>query len=126
MKLTKKQEKKLEKVFNNPKQLRKWIDDVYQDMIKACEVKTENMILQYLDVYSIATAYTLHYVCGLGKKRLPETMQRIWENVDSFRTGHLSLEDCIKELKESGIEFETIVKDQSKLSGGTYHVSKQK
>ena len=48
MELTKKQEKKLEKVFNNPKQLRKWIDDVYQDMIKACEVKTENMILQYL------------------------------------------------------------------------------
>ena len=45
MELTKKQEKKLEKVFNNPKQLRKWIDDVYQDMIKACEVKTENMIL---------------------------------------------------------------------------------
>ena len=124
MELTKKQEKKLEKVFNNPKQLRKWIDDVYQDMIKACEVKTENMILQYLDVYSIATAYTLHYVCGSGKKRLPQTMQRIWENVDSFRTGHLSLEDCIKELKESGIEFETIVKDQSKLSGGTYHVSK--
>lgn len=126
MELTKKQEKKLEKIFNNPKQLRKWIDDVYNDMLAACEAKTEKMILEYLDIYSIAVAYTLRYVCGFGKKRLPEVMQRIWNNVDSFKTGHLSIEDCIKELKDNGIEFETIVKDQSNLSGDTYNVSKKK
>lgn len=126
MELTKKQEKKLTRVFNNPKQLRKWIDDVYNDMLSACEAKTEKMILEYLDIYSIAVAYTLRYVCGFGKKRLPEVMQRIWNNVDSFKTGHLSIEDCIEELSNNGVNFETIVKDQSNLSGGKYNVSKQK
>lgn len=118
MDLTKRQEKRLEKVFNNPKQLRKWVDDVYNDMLKACKEKTEQRILQYLDLYSISVAYTLHYVCGFGKKRLPQVMQRIWNNVDSFKTGHLRIEDCIQELKENGIEFETIIKDQSSLQGG--------
>ena len=126
MELTKKQEKKLTRVFNNPKQLRKWIDDVYNDMLSACEAKTEKMILEYLDIYSIAVAYTLCYACGFGKKRLPEVMQRIWNNVDSFKTGHLSIEDCIEELSNNGVNFETIVKDQSNLSGGKYNVSKQK
>lgn len=124
MKLTKRQEKRLEKVFNNPKQLRKWIDDVYQDMVVACEKKTENRILEYLDIYSITVAYTLRYVCGFGKKRLPEVMQRIWSNLDCFKEGYLSLEDCIQELEENGIVFDTIIKDQSKLSGGKYNVSK--
>ena len=124
MNLTKRQEKRLKKVFNDPKQLRKRVDDVYNDMLKACEVKTEQRILQYLDLYSISVAYTLHYVLGLGKKRLPAVMQRIWNNVDSFKTGHLKIEDCIKELKENGIEFETIIKDQSNLQGGTYNANK--
>ena len=115
MELTKRQEKRLKKIFDDPKQLRKWIDEVYNDMIERCSKQTEDMILQYLDIYSIATAYTLNYVCGLGKKRLPNVMQRIWNNVDSFRTGHLSLDDCISELKRNGIEFETIVKDPRKL-----------
>lgn len=124
MKLTKRQEKRLEKVFNNPKQLRKWIDDVYQDMVVACEKKTENRILEYLDIYSITVAYTLRYVCGFGKKRLPEVMQRIWSNLDCFKEGYLSLEDCIQELEENGIVFDTIIKDQSKLLGGKYNVNK--
>ena len=115
MELTKRQEKRLDKIFNNPKQLRKWIDEVYNDMVEKCTNQTEEMILEYLDIYSIATAYTLNYVCGLGKKRLPEVMERIWNNVDSFRSGHLSLEDCIGELKRAGIDFKTIVRDQERL-----------
>lgn len=34
MELTKRQEKRLDKIFNNPKQLRKWIDEVYNDMVE--------------------------------------------------------------------------------------------
>lgn len=124
MDLTKRQEKRLQKVFNNPKQLRKWVDEVYSEMIMKCQEQTEERILQYLDIYSIAVAYTLRYVCGFGKKRLPEVMQRIWNNVDSFKTGHLSINDCVQELKENGIEFETIVKDQSKILGGKYNANK--
>lgn len=113
MELTKRQEKRLSKVFNDPKQLRKWVDDVYQDMISRCEKQTQDMIMQYLDIYSIATAYTLRYVCGFGKKRLPEVMARIWSNVDCFRTGYLSLEDCIGELEENGIQFENILQGKN-------------
>lgn len=113
MELTKRQEKRLTKVFNDPKQLRKWVDDVYNEMVIRCEKQTQDMIMQYLDIYSIATAYTLRYVCGFGKKRLPEVMTRIWSNVDCFRTGHLSLEDCIGELEENGIEFENILKGKN-------------
>jgi hypothetical protein len=113
--LTKRQEKRLDKIFNNPKQLRKWVDEVYREMIERSTEEAKEIILEYLDIYSIATAYTLNYVCGLGKKRLPEVMERIWNNVDSFRSGHLSLEDCISELKKAGIDFKTIVKDQERL-----------
>ena len=115
MELTKRQEKRLDKIFNNPKQLRKWVDEVYREMIERSTEEAKEIILEYLDIYSIATAYTLNYVCGLGKKRLPEVMERIWNNVDSFRSGHLSLEDCISELKKAGIDFKTIVKDQERL-----------
>ena len=121
MDLTKRQEKQLNKVFNNPKQLRKWVDEVYSEMIMRCQEQTEKRILEYLDIYSITVAYTLRYVCGFGKKRLPEVMSRIWNNLDCFKEGYLSLEDCIQELEENGIEFDTILKDKSKLKGGTYH-----
>lgn len=124
MELTKKQEKKLTKVFNNPKQLRKWIDEVYNEMIMRCQKETENRIAEYLDVYSISVAFTLRYFCGFGKKRLPEVMSKIWSDLDCFRSGHLSLEDCIQELKENGIEFDTIIKNQDRLKGGSYEFSK--
>lgn len=100
MELTKRQEKQLTKVFDNPKQLRKWVDDVFNDMVVKCENKTEERVCEYLDIYSIAVAYTLSYVCGFGKKRLPEIMWRIWNNVDCFKSGHLSLDDCIEELEK--------------------------
>lgn len=115
MNLTKRQEIQLNKVFDNPKKLRKWVDDVYNDMVISCEKKTKEMLNEYLDIYSIAVAYTLRYVCGFGKKRLPEVMKRIWNNVDSFKEGYLEFEDCLKDLKDNGIEFETIVNEENKV-----------
>jgi hypothetical protein len=109
MELTKRQEKQLNKVFDDPKKLRKWVDQVFGDMVRKCEDKTMSLINQYLDLYSITVAYTLRYVCGFGKKRLPEVMQRIWNNVDSFKDGYLDIDDCIKELKENGIDFDSIL-----------------
>ena len=114
MVLTKRQEKQLNKVFDDPKKLRKWLDDVFQDMVKECEEKTMQRIEEYLNIYSITVAYTLHYVCGFGKKRLPEIMERIWNNLDCFKTEHLDLQDCIDELTEYGIEFEKILYHERK------------
>lgn len=115
MKLTKRQEIQLNKVFDNPKKLRKWVDDVYNDIINQAEKKTKQMINEYLDIYSVAVAYTLRYVCGLGKKRLPEVMSRIWNNVDALKEEYISYEDCIKDLKDNGIEFENIVNEDNKI-----------
>lgn len=115
MKLTKRQEIQLNKVFDNPKKLRKWVDDVYNDIINQAEKKTKQMINEYLDIYSVAVAYTLRYVCGLGKKRLPEVMSRIWNNVDALKEEYISYEDCIKDLKDNGIEFENIVNNENKI-----------
>lgn len=115
MDLTKRQEKQLTKTFDNPKKLRKWVDEVFEEMMLRCENETKTTIDQYLDIYNIAVAYTLRYVCGFGKKRLPEIMERIWNNVDSFRTGHLSFDDCVNELKENGIEYDAIVNDNTRI-----------
>ncbi len=109
MQLTKRQEKQLKKVFDDPRKLRKWIDDVHKDMIKECEKQSMDLINQYLDLYSIAVAYTLRYALGLGKKRLPEIMKRIWENVDAFKDDYIDIQDCIEELEENGIKFDTVI-----------------
>lgn len=114
MELTKRQEKQLSKVFENPKKLRKWLDGVFNDMVKECEKKTMDTIEEYLNIYSITVAYTLHYVCGFGKKRLPEVMERIWNNLDCFKTKHLDLQDCIDELTQCGVEFENIIHHERK------------
>ena len=109
MELTKRQEKQLNKVFNDPKKLRKWVDQVYSEMIRRCEDKTMDLIYQYMDIYSITVAYTLRYACGFGKKRLPEIMERIWNNIDAFKDGYIDLHDCINELKENGVDFDNIL-----------------
>ena len=109
MDLTKRQEKQLIKVFNNPKKLRKWIDEVYEEMTRRCEKMNQERIYEYMDIYSIAVAYTLRYACGFGKKRLPEIMERIWKNVESFKDGYITLDDCVKELYENGIDFTYIL-----------------
>lgn len=113
MDLTKRQEKQLNKVFDNPKKLRKWVDEVYSEMINRCEQETMGIINEYLDIYSIAVAYTAHYVLGLGKKRLPEFMKRVWNNVDAFKTRHLDLQDCIDELEHYNIDFKEIIRFQN-------------
>lgn len=113
--LTKRQEIQLQKKFDNPKQLRKWVDEVYMEMISKCDQRSKEMINEYLDIYSLAVAYTLRYVCGFGKKRLPEVMSRIWNNVDSFKEGYLSYDDCIKDLADNGIKFEAVVNDKNKI-----------
>lgn len=62
-------------------------------------------------VVMMMTAYALHTHLGLGKKRLPEIMHWIQEDITSFETGHLTVDDipAIKEeLKQCGCEFKLI------------------
>lgn len=115
MNLTKRQEIQLNKVFDNPKKLRKWVDDVYNDMINQCEIKTKQMINEYLDIYSVVVAYTLKNECGFGKKRLPDLMSKIWDNVDKLKDDKLNYYKCVDELREYGVIFE--VKRKEKEDG---------
>lgn len=115
MNLTKRQEIQLNKVFDDPKKLRKWIDDVYNDMINASEKQTKKMINEYLDIYSVAVAYTLRCTFGFGKKRLPEIMSKIWSNIDLLKDDKLDYNDCINYLKDNGILFEDIVNEENKI-----------
>ena len=110
MDLTKRQEKQLNKVFNDPKKLRKWIDEIYFEMQQRCKEETSKIIDEYLNIYSVTVAYTAHYVLGLGKKRLPEFMERVWNNVDCFSSGHLDFQDCIDELEQNGVKFDKILR----------------
>lgn len=110
MDLTKRQEKQLNKVFNDPKKLRKWIDEIYFEMQQKCKEETTKLIDEYLNIYSVTVAFTAHYHLSLGKKRLPEFMEKIWNNLDCFKSGHLNLQDCIDELTEYGIDFKEILR----------------
>lgn len=62
-----------------------------------------------IDVILYMVSYTLNYKLGLGKKRLPEIMYHILDNIDAYNTGHLTHEDYIeikKQMNELG--FSTI------------------
>ena len=117
MELTHRQRKQLSKILiqKDEKHLMKWIDDVHNGIIIESEQKSKQLINDYLDLYGITVAYTLHYVCGFGKKRLTEVMSRIWNNIDCFKEGYLSIDDCVNELKEYGITFTEIVNSENKI-----------
>lgn len=82
------------------------------EFIKVQEEKTKKEIdfakRMYLEIIMYMTAYTISYKLGLGKKRLPEIMGAILNNIDSFNTGHLSNEDFAtikEEVKKLGFKF---------------------
>lgn len=50
------------------------------------------------------TAYTINYKLGFGKERLPKIMKEIYNNIDAYRTKHLTPSD-----------YNTIVSEMNKL-----------
>lgn len=76
----------------------------------------ERGIKQSLDLIMYMTAYTISYKLGLGKKRLPEIMYSILDNIDAYTTGHLDYND-----------YKTIQKEMNKLGFSTEeHYKKRK
>lgn len=62
-----------------------------------------------IDMVMYMVAYTLNYKLGLGKKRLPEIMYHIVDNIDAYNTGHLTHADYVeikKQMKELGFSME--------------------
>ena len=81
--------------------MKKYREEAYEEGFNAGIKHAQNVIM-------MMTAYTIKTHLGLGRKRLPEIMHYIQENIISFQTGHLTAEDipAIKEeLKQCGCEF---------------------
>ena len=72
--------------------MQKYRDDAFNNGFK------EGVNTTYCVVMNMV-AYTLNYKLNLGKKRLPEIMQSIVDNIDSYRTGQLDSNDY-KEIKK--------------------------
>ncbi len=59
-----------------------------------------------LEITFYMVAYTLQYKLGFGRKRLQWIMQAIYNNIDAYRTEHLTPED-----------FQTIIEDMRQNYG---------
>lgn len=106
--MTKKQIKHLSKLdFES----RKIFDELVTKILYAFKGEFERIDTRYIqeqqDMMIIAMAYTLKYVCGFGKKRLPEVIYHFWDTWEMIENGEIKVEELVKELDECGIIVET-------------------
>ena len=66
----------------------------YRD--EAIQAGAKEGVRTAIDVILYMVCYTLNYKLGLGKKRLPEIMNYILDNIDAYNTGHLTHEDYVE------------------------------
>lgn len=91
--MNRKERRKLLRDGINPKAVMdKYTKDLYEQGF-------HDGIQHTADSIMIITAYCLHNHMGLGKKRLPEIMEWIGLNIDSFNTNQLQPDD-IKLMRE--------------------------
>jgi len=96
------QRRKMERKYGKEFTMQKYREEAIEQGAKQGARTTVEMIL-YM------TAYTISYKLGLGKKRLPQIMNYIIENIDAYNTGHLSLQDY-DEIKKQMNELGFFVK----------------
>lgn len=76
-------------------------EKLYQEAFKK-GMREASSILFYM------TAYTINYKLSFGRDRLQRIMRAIYNNVDAFRTGHLTPEDyqdIKKQMHELGVKM---------------------
>lgn len=99
--------RKQAKKINTPQKLENVVGECLRIREKEMKDVYEKKIEDFVDVMIVMTAYTLNLE-GYGKKRLPKIMERVLNNIDAFRTGHLMPEDfdVIKdEIKKLGVKI---------------------
>ena len=84
--------RKYERKYGTVSAMQRYRDEAIEQGRKMGQDETVSVIL-YM------TAYTLNYKLGFGEKRLTEIMYHILDNIDAYRTGHLTHEDYV-EIKE--------------------------
>jgi hypothetical protein len=90
--LNRKERREYERKYGQAFTMQKYRDDAFNMGFK------EGVNTTYMVVMNMV-AYSLNYKLNLGKKRLPEIMQTIADNIDSYRTEQLDAEDY-KEIKK--------------------------
>ncbi len=91
--MNRKERRKYAKNINTPQKLETVTSRMVQARTSEIEKYYKQRELEFIDVMVVMTAYTINYKLGLGKKRLPSLMKSIIDNIDAFRTGHLSPKD---------------------------------
>ena len=102
VKMNRKERRKMYRNGVNPKT----IMDQYRK--EAYEAGFHDGIKHTADSIMVITAECLHTHLGLGKQRLPEIMEWIHINIDSFNSGHLVPSDIDlmkEELKKLNVVF---------------------
>lgn len=100
--MNRKQRREYTKKYGEVFTMQKYRDDAFNSGFK------EGVNTTYMVVMNMV-AYTLNYKLNLGRKRLPEIIKYIADNIDSYRTGQLNPEDYqeIKKIvKELGVDLE--------------------
>lgn len=94
--------RKYEKLYGKEFTMQKYREEAIEAGARQGARTTIEMILYMV-------SYTLNYKLGLGKKRLPQIMNYIIENIDAYNTGHLKIQDY-DEIKKQMNELGFIVK----------------
>jgi hypothetical protein len=90
--MNRQERRKLERKYGVEYSMQRYREDTFNTGFK------EGVNSTYCVVMNMV-AYSLNYKLNLGKKRLPELMKTIADNIDSYRTGQLDAEDY-KEIKK--------------------------
>lgn len=106
--MNRKEKRNALKSINTPKKFEEAMGMALKMQRKDMEEQFEKQRENVVDVILTMVAYTIQYKLGLGKKRLPEIMKSILDNIDAFNTGHLSevdYETIKKELEKYGVSI---------------------
>lgn len=84
--MNRQERRKLEKTNSKISVMQKYRDEAYEQGYKAGQKSV-------VDITFYMVAYTLTYKTGYSKQRIRELMEAIYNNIDAYRTEHLSPED---------------------------------
>lgn len=105
--MNREERRKAARKINTPKKLEEVLRYNIEEVERKKEEENRKNRMQYIEIILVMTAYTLS-IEGYGKKRLPKLIERIKNNIDAFRTGHLEVSDydiIKKELEEKGVQI---------------------
>lgn len=97
-----KEQKKTQKKIS---EVAKKIEDMY-------EKGYHDGMNEEIEITMYMMAYTINYKLGFGKKRLLEIIRAVYNNIDSFRSGHLDkvdYEEIKSQMRALGITWGNIL-----------------